>query len=57
MDFNWSDDQAAYRARVRTFIKENLPDNWEQLAHGPGSHASKPIFPKYFAANWLKPGC
>jgi alkylation response protein AidB-like acyl-CoA dehydrogenase len=37
MDFSWDDKQAAFRSTVRRFIAENLPANWEQLAHGPGS--------------------
>ena len=37
MDFSWDDKQAAFRATVRRFLAENLPANWEALAHGPGS--------------------
>lgn len=55
MNFNWSDDQAQYRARVRTFIQENLPDNWEQLAHGPGSREQSD-FSKVFCGKLAKAG-
>ena len=37
MDFTWDENQIAFRARVRQFLTDNLPANWEQLAHGPGS--------------------
>ena len=38
MEFGWSEDQAAYRQRVKDVLAENLPDDWEERAiHGPGS--------------------
>jgi alkylation response protein AidB-like acyl-CoA dehydrogenase len=38
MDFGWTDEQRAFRERLRTFLAEHLPADWEQLAHhGPGS--------------------
>lgn len=38
MDFDWSEGQQAYRARVRDFLDRNLPSDWPQIArHGPGS--------------------
>ena len=37
MDFSWSEAQIAFRAQVRSFLADNLPANWEHLAHGPGS--------------------
>ncbi|MGB2201887.1 MAG: acyl-CoA dehydrogenase family protein [Pseudooceanicola atlanticus] len=38
MDFTWTDDDAAYRARIRAFLDRELPDNWYEIArHGPGS--------------------
>ena len=55
MNFNWSDDQAQYRARVRTFIQENLPYNWEQLAHGPGSR-EQTDFSKVFCGKLAEAG-
>ncbi len=38
MDFAWTEEQVAFRKTVRDFIAANLPENWEQIAHGPGSH-------------------
>ena len=36
MEFGWSEDQAAYRQRVKDVLAENLPDDWEERAiHGP----------------------
>lgn len=55
MDFNWSDDQAQYRARVRAFIRDNLPDNWEELAHGPGSR-EQTDFSKVFCGKLAEAG-
>jgi alkylation response protein AidB-like acyl-CoA dehydrogenase len=55
MDFNWSDDQAQYRARVRAFIHDNLPDDWEELAHGPGSR-EQTDFSKVFCGKLAEAG-
>lgn len=38
MDFEWSDSQRQFRARVAEFLKSELPDEWNEIArHGPGS--------------------
>lgn len=38
MDFNWTSEQDAFRARLQDFLAANLPANWEEVAHhGPGS--------------------
>lgn len=38
MDFAWTADETAYRKRLQDFLAENLPENWEAVAHhGPGS--------------------
>lgn len=37
MDFSWNDEQQSFRATVRDFLNNNLPDNWESIAHGPAS--------------------
>ena len=47
MDFDWDFDQQHFRSTVRAFLDENLPDNWEELAHGPGSEAQT-TFSKQF---------
>lgn len=38
MNFDWSDFHRAFRQRIRDFLAQNLPQNWEEMAHhGPGS--------------------
>jgi len=37
MDFGWTEEQVAFRNRIRQFITDNLPENWDEIAHGPGS--------------------
>lgn len=37
MEFYWDTEQAAFRDEVKAFIAAHLPENWESLAHGPGS--------------------
>ncbi|OWU84383.1 acyl-CoA dehydrogenase [Oceanicola sp. 22II-s10i] len=38
MDFTWTEEDAAYRARIRAFLERELPDTWPDIArHGPGS--------------------
>ena len=38
MNFEWTPGQIAFRERLRAFLKAELPDNWENIAHhGPGS--------------------
>ena len=38
MNFEWTGEEAAFRARLRDFLARNLPDDWEDVAgHGPGS--------------------
>lgn len=49
MEFEWNNEQKAFRTTVRDFLKANLPDNWETIAHGPGS-ASQTDFSKQFCA-------
>ena len=40
MEFHWSEEQRAFRRRVRDFLKAELPDNWLEISrHGPGSRA------------------
>lgn len=40
MEFGWSEDQQALRARVEAFAAANLPADWEQTASlSPGSQA------------------
>ncbi|MCB2046845.1 MAG: acyl-CoA dehydrogenase family protein [Novosphingobium sp.] len=38
MDFEWDDEQSAFRETIRDFITRNVPADWEEIAgHGPGS--------------------
>ena len=47
MDFDWNTEQQDFRATVRAFLEANLPGNWDELAHGPGSKAQT-VFSKQF---------
>jgi alkylation response protein AidB-like acyl-CoA dehydrogenase len=38
MDFEWTEEQQAFRARLHGFLRANLPDDWEEFSkHGPAS--------------------
>jgi len=38
MDFDWSDQDRAYRSRICDFLMRALPGNWPEVSrHGPGS--------------------
>ncbi|MEO6248269.1 MAG: acyl-CoA dehydrogenase family protein [Sphingomicrobium sp.] len=40
MDFAWTDEEAAFRQRLRDFLAATLPDDWERFSqHGPASPA------------------
>lgn len=40
MDFAWTEEQAAFRQRLKTFLGETLPADWERFSqHGPASPA------------------
>lgn len=40
MDFSWTEDQQAFRARLEDFLKGTLPADWEEFSkHGPASPA------------------
>ncbi len=55
MEFDWNDEQRTFRATVRAFLNDNLPPDWEALAHGPGSSAQS-HFSKQFCAALAKAG-
>jgi alkylation response protein AidB-like acyl-CoA dehydrogenase len=55
MDFQWDAEQRAFRTTVRKFLAENLPADWESLAHGPGSE-SQSAFSKTFCGALAKAG-
>lgn len=38
LDFDWTEEDRAYRERIRDFLKRELPSDWKSLSrHGPGS--------------------
>ncbi|MDB5724095.1 MAG: acyl-CoA dehydrogenase [Novosphingobium sp.] len=40
MDFKWTQEQDAFRAKLQSFLQANLPDDWEAFSkHGPASPA------------------
>lgn len=40
MDFEWTEEQQAFRQKLKDFLAENLPDDWEKFSeHGPASPA------------------
>ncbi len=55
MDFDWNDEQRAFRATVRAFLDDNLPADWEEIAHGPGSEAQT-VFSKRFCGALAEAG-
>ena len=55
MDFAFDDAQATFRTTVRRFLADNLPGDWEQLAHGPGS-ASQTRFARDFCGKLARAG-
>lgn len=60
MDFAWSQEDTEYRNRIRRLLKQELPDNWPEIArHGPGSREqtefSLQFCPKLAAAGLLVP--
>jgi alkylation response protein AidB-like acyl-CoA dehydrogenase len=55
MDFDWTEEQRDFRATVRAFLDDNLPPDWEALAHGPGS-AVQTTFSKQFCGALAQAG-
>jgi len=49
VNFAWTPQQQDFRATVRAFLATQLPDDWEAIAHGPGSVAQT-NFSKQFCA-------
>ena len=40
MQFEWTEEEAAFRQRLKDFLAANLPDDWEEFSrHGPASPA------------------
>lgn len=60
MDFDWTEEDRAYRARIREFLRRELPADWDRISrHGPGSHEqtafSLDFCPKLAAEGLLVP--
>jgi alkylation response protein AidB-like acyl-CoA dehydrogenase len=60
MDFDWTEEDRAYRAKIRAFLKRELPSGWAEISrHGPGSRAqtefSLEFCPKLAEAGLLVP--
>ncbi|MDP3896299.1 MAG: acyl-CoA dehydrogenase family protein [Mesorhizobium sp.] len=60
MDIDWTSEDHAFRARVRAFLKAELPSNWDEISrHGPGSREqtefSLEFCPKLAEAGLLVP--
>jgi alkylation response protein AidB-like acyl-CoA dehydrogenase len=60
MEINWTADDHAFRARVRAFLKAELPVEWAEMSrHGPGSRQqtefSLEFCPKLAEAGLLVP--
>lgn len=50
MDFQWDAEQQSFRNTVREFLAANLPADWENQAHGPGSESQSAFSKKFCAA-------
>lgn len=55
MDFNWTQEQREFRATIRAFLAEHLPENWEHIAHGPASK-EQTVFAKKFCGALAEAG-
>jgi len=55
MNFEWTPAQRDFRALVRRFLADHLPENWEAIAHGPGSQAQS-VFSKQFCGALARAG-
>jgi alkylation response protein AidB-like acyl-CoA dehydrogenase len=60
VNFGWSSEDDAFRAKVRAFLKQELPADWDELSrHGPGSRQqaefSRGFCAKLAAAGLLVP--
>ena len=60
LDFEWTEEDKDFRARLRAFLARELPADWADIArHGPGSHEqtefSQRFCPKLADAGFLVP--
>lgn len=51
MEFGWSAEEEAHRARIRQMLEQLLPPDWEQISvHGPGSDEQTAFSREFCAA-------
>ncbi|MDE0950863.1 MAG: acyl-CoA dehydrogenase family protein [Halioglobus sp.] len=56
MEFDWSQEDIQHRRDVQAFLKEELPDNWEEMSqHGPGGD-SQAQFSRHFCSRMAERG-
>ena len=56
MNFEWTEEHQAFRDSLRAFLKAELPENWESIAHhGPGS-AEITAFSRQFCSRLAEAG-
>lgn len=56
MEFEWSEEDRAYREELRAFIEETLPDDWEDISKaGPGS-PEQAEYSQYFCGKMAERG-
>ena len=48
MEFDWSTEDAEHRRQVREFLKESLPDDWEEISKGGPGSDEQAAFSKIF---------
>jgi alkylation response protein AidB-like acyl-CoA dehydrogenase len=56
LEFDWSPNDIQHRSEIREFLKQELPDNWEEMSqHGPGGD-SQAGFSRYFCGRMAEKG-
>lgn len=56
MEFDWSQDDIQHRSDVRTFLQQELPEDWEEMSqHGPGGD-SQAAYSRTFCARMAEKG-
>tara|TARA_R110002072_G_scaffold110785_4_gene238738 strand:- start:28227 stop:29372 length:1146 start_codon:yes stop_codon:yes gene_type:complete len=56
LEFDWSQEDIQHRRDVQAFLKEELPDNWEEMSqHGPGGD-SQAQFSRHFCSRMAEQG-
>lgn len=56
MEFDWSPEDVQHREELKVFLKEELPDNWDEISqHGPGGD-SQAEFSRHFCGRMADKG-